>query len=687
MNKFTFTLVFTFIFYFTYGQCDKNKDSLSLISLYNSTDGANWKTKWDLTNPIQTWYGVTLHPDGCVKCLDLDGEVDCEFSSIGNGLNGTLMPSFFNFSNLEELHLSGNQNITGEFPSEFGNLISLKELAFGSTKLKGILPESIGNLINLTYFNSRFSSITGPLPQSFSNLKKLDYLSFSGIDFKGEFPVLVTGFTNLKFLSLLNCKIKDPIPNSFSNLKLLEVFFGALNPIPTDLPPFIGSMTSLKRLSLGGCEFKGKIPSDYKNLSNLEDLDLSFNKLDGPIPGFLGELPSIKEIDIAGNKFSGIIPLSFSNKNLESINVSNNLLSGKLPDFFGQSVNLTNLDLSNNNFNGCIPPSYSNLCTKTIKTDNPLLPWYGDFTKFCNNINTQINAPCKLSIGSIVLNGKIDSECKCKTESLSPTCLCDLDGVKFNVISQANAFDKWTCPDPFIGTITLKKKNTPNTYEVYSEKNEVTFLDMSFGVYRNCYQATAPNQFPNGNLTLNFECSKISFSGKSQWDEVFSMNEDTIIGDTLILKVSNTYGESWTSKLVPQGKPLASLKCDIDIDNDNFDLTQDCDDQNAAIYPGATEIPDNGIDEDCDGNDLITSNVENVLSDQIWISPNPVTSELFINGCSDNVQVYLYNIQGNKIGSYSKQTIDLTGIQSGLYILEIYDFISNQKVLRKFVKE
>ncbi len=41
-----------------------------------------------------------------------------------------------------------------------------------------------------------------------------------------------------------------------------------------------------------------------------------------------------------------------------------------------------------------------------------------------------------------------------------------------------------------------------------------------------------------------------------------------------------------------------------DVDGDGWALSEDCDDADAAAYPGASEVPYDGVDQDCDGSDL-----------------------------------------------------------------------------------
>lgn len=87
--------------------CNRQLDSLTLITFYNSTGGSNWLTTWDLQKPINEWAGIVLNEDGCVVRLDLHD----------NGLNGTIPPEIGNLKQLEWLHLTNNA-LQGEIPKK-----------------------------------------------------------------------------------------------------------------------------------------------------------------------------------------------------------------------------------------------------------------------------------------------------------------------------------------------------------------------------------------------------------------------------------------------------------------------------------------------------------------------------------------------------------------------------------------
>ncbi len=406
-----------------YAQAILASDSVSLVALYNATNGPGWAVKWNLSKPVITWGGVLVSPTGRVVRLELNGI----------GMDGTLPTEMNNLTSLRFLSIVGNpklkgnlnflpklkaaeeiwlyaNQLTGSIPAEINECLALRVLLLGSNQLEGTLPVGLCYLPNLqrldlranklsgvlpifwnltgqlTHFELANNSFTGPLPERLGGLSFLQRIDLSFNQFTGSIPSTWGNLPALNFLNVSSNRLSGNLPNTLVSLKNMKDFNISANKFGGGLAVNMGGWTALERLYINDNTISDTIPLGIGNLKNLQEAYMQNNLLKGLLPDTLSGLRSLKYFFLSNNRISGFLPktlgympellvldISYNKleytipyeiyrlENLTSLNLSFNGLQGGIPERFYLMSKLQNVRLNNNRLEGSLPNNLGSL--------------------------------------------------------------------------------------------------------------------------------------------------------------------------------------------------------------------------------------------------------------------------------------------------------------------------------------
>ena len=186
-----------------------------LTEFYYAMDGPNWTEQgdWCSDKYFGDWKGV--YTDGRKS-----GVLGLQLQS--RGLKGSIPPVIGEFRDIKHVGIEDEPGVKGVLPDSFGNLVNLQYLSIGNTSMTA-LPDVFAGLTDLRqvfiYWNAQMS---GPLPESIGSSPAMEHLAIYTNLFTGSVPSSWSRISSK--LNLYNNCLTGKISYLFNNRDDLRAF-------------------------------------------------------------------------------------------------------------------------------------------------------------------------------------------------------------------------------------------------------------------------------------------------------------------------------------------------------------------------------------------------------------------------------------------------------------------------------